>query len=277
MENLVMVVMAPARPIFKRIRIASKKPSRSRRVPGVQFALAAAVAGLATTAQATNYNEGPVVGGPDAPYEVNDLSNSGVVNPEVPGSGPTYIGALTLGSNFITGASIPYGTPSPMGDEYQDNDYASFTIPTGDVLSHLYLSDGTTIVPGDLFFVGIAKGNSVNVTPPSSAGLLGYTLVASSMVGSDILPALGMSDPAGFSGPPFSGATTFSGALPSGTYSLWLLDGDSPVNYNLNLQVSATPEPSTWLLMIAGIGGIGLMLRRAKQTMGLRFKDIFTA
>ena len=41
--------------------------------------------------------------------------------------------------------------------------------------------------------------------------------------------------------------------------------------------VSAAPEPSTWLLMFAGIGGIGLMLRRAKQTTGFRFKDAFTA
>ena len=37
--------------------------------------------------------------------------------------------------------------------------------------------------------------------------------------------------------------------------------------------VSAAPEPSTWLLMIAGIGGIGLMLRRTKKTMGFRSGD----
>ena len=37
-----------------------------------------------------------------------------------------------------------------------------------------------------------------------------------------------------------------------------------------NISSSAAPEPSTWLLMIAGVGGIGLMLRRAKQTMGPR-------
>ena len=41
--------------------------------------------------------------------------------------------------------------------------------------------------------------------------------------------------------------------------------------------VSAAPEPSTWLLMFAGIGGIGLMLRRAKKTMGFRFKDALSA
>ncbi len=41
--------------------------------------------------------------------------------------------------------------------------------------------------------------------------------------------------------------------------------------------VSAAPEPSSWLLMIAGIGGLGLMLRRAKKTMGFRFKDALSA
>ena len=41
--------------------------------------------------------------------------------------------------------------------------------------------------------------------------------------------------------------------------------------------VSAAPEPSTWLLMFAGIGGIGLMMRRAKTTMGFRFKDASAA
>ncbi len=34
--------------------------------------------------------------------------------------------------------------------------------------------------------------------------------------------------------------------------------------------ISAAPEPSTWLLMIAGVGGIGLMLRRAKTALSLR-------
>ena len=35
--------------------------------------------------------------------------------------------------------------------------------------------------------------------------------------------------------------------------------------------MSAVPEPSTWLLMITGIGGIGLMLRQAKRKMGFSF------
>ena len=41
--------------------------------------------------------------------------------------------------------------------------------------------------------------------------------------------------------------------------------------------VSAAPEPSTWLLMFAGLGGVGLMLRRAKWTTSFRFKDAISA
>ena len=37
--------------------------------------------------------------------------------------------------------------------------------------------------------------------------------------------------------------------------------------------ISAAPEPATWLLMFAGIGGIGLMLRRGKRLFGFRLKD----
>jgi len=32
--------------------------------------------------------------------------------------------------------------------------------------------------------------------------------------------------------------------------------------------ISAAPEPSTWLLMMAGIGAAGLWLRRAKASSG---------
>ena len=36
--------------------------------------------------------------------------------------------------------------------------------------------------------------------------------------------------------------------------------------------VSAAPEPSTWLLMFAGLAGVGAMLRRAKSYAGPRAK-----
>lgn len=36
------------------------------------------------------------------------------------------------------------------------------------------------------------------------------------------------------------------------------------------VDLAAVPEPSTWLLMIAGLGGVGLMLRRARKTLGFK-------
>jgi hypothetical protein len=50
-----------------------------------------------------------------------------------------------------------------------------------------------------------------------------------------------------------------------------------PAITNLTFDASAVPEPSTWLLMFAGIGGIGLMLRQAKRVPGFRFKHSFAA
>ena len=50
--------------------------------------------------------------------------------------------------------------------------------------------------------------------------------------------------------------------------------GDDGTSIAITSAVSAAPEPSTWLLMIAAIGGVGLMLRRAKKTMGFRFRAL---
>lgn len=275
--------------------------------------MAAAMFGLSATAHATGYSEGPIVTGQYvdtssntglngasgtcayvggvgtcASYtELNDLSSSAHVgqtisptpaNPSPSDNGPTNIGALTIGSNIITGAVIPYGPVVNANThelQYQDNDYLTFTVPTGASLSNIDLvADGSAINPGDLAFIGIASGANVYVSLPSSAGLLGYTLLSSSQIGSDILPAIGAANPAGFDstapGSPFAGATTFQGALPSGTYSLWLVDGDSPFFYKLNLQLSSAPEPASWMMMIAGFGMVGGTMR-GRRNAGLRF------
>ena len=61
------------------------------------------------------------------------------------------------------------------------------------------------------------------------------------------------------------------------TVSSYLFDTVPGESVALNATVSAAPEPCTWLLMFAGVAGISLMLRRAKKTMGLRFKDALAA
>ena len=69
-----------------------------------------------------------------------------------------------------------------------------------------------------------------------------------------------------FFGPPGAGETITGGLTPT-----------SLVTYDGLANLSAAPEPSTWLLMMAGVGGIGLMLRRAKRTMRFRLKDALSA
>lgn len=188
-----------------------------------------------------------------------DLSNNA--------SAPTNLGTLALGSNFVFGATIPSG---PIVNEQtgelaiQDPDYLTFTVGGGQALTGLTFGAGTLIEPADRLFIGIAQGASVNVDfSRGAAGLLGWTLVPATMIGQNVLPALGQSAPPDF--PSIPGATGFSGPLSSGTYSLWLLDGDRSVTYTLNLQTAAVPEAATWAMMIVGFGCVGVATRRGAK------------
>ena len=160
---------------------------------------------------------------------------------------------------FHQGPQIPGGHGAL---ENQDNDFFTFTVPVGDVLSHFDIVRDSSIVPGDRFFLGLYPGNTSPVDPsnPSPAGLLGYALPGTSAIGTDVLPALAASNDPGF--PPLP--THFSGSLGAGQYTVWVVDGDSPVHYDIDLAVAAAPEPATWVLMIAGIGLTGAMLRRRR-------------
>jgi hypothetical protein len=53
-------------------------------------------------------------------------------------------------------------------------------------------------------------------------------------------------------------------------YSLNSVNAVDNISVTPSSLISAAPEPSTWLLMIAGVAGIGLMLRRANTSVGLR-------
>ncbi|MDB5680339.1 MAG: conserved rane protein of unknown function [Sphingomonas bacterium] len=183
---------------------------------------------------------------------------------------PTSVGTLGLGSNFIVGMTIPTGPivdPATGTHANVDADYLTFTVAAGQALTGLTFDLGTVIQPGDRLLLGIAQGTKVNVDPTFSqgaTGLLGWTLVSSSMVGQNVLPALGLSAPANF--PAIPGATGFTGPLAAGTYSLWLQDSDQPVSYRFNLQTAAVPEPATWTMMIAGFGLLGGAMRRRQAT-----------
>jgi hypothetical protein len=54
-----------------------------------------------------------------------------------------------------------------------------------------------------------------------------------------------------------------------GTYS----PTSNTVSFTVLPAVSAAPEPSAWALLMLGVAGIGLMLRRARRTPGFRWRD----
>ena len=261
------------------------------------MATAAALIGVSATAHATNYNEGTVTTGTytypagagqgqngtcvdtlcTSYSDPNDLSSDG--------SSPTNMGALTAGDNFITGAITTYGSTvlpngTPVGPNHeltnQDQDYISFTVPNGYTLDHFLVSDGTSIMTApprdDRVFLGLASGDSVSVpygpTADSAAGLLGWTLVSQSQLGTDILSAIGSANPSNF--PSVPGATGFTGPLGAGAYTLWLYDGDSRANYNFDLVVAPAPEPAAWVMMTLGLGLTGAGLRRRRNKHAAR-------
>lgn len=204
----------------------------------------------ASAANATNYNEG---------FQ-GDLSG-------LPGA-PTNIGILTLGENYVVGSSIPSGDPIPDGHgalANQDNDFFTFTVAPRSELSAFDIVSDTSISAGDRFFLGIYSGATASVDPtnPTPAGLLGYTLPGTPQIGSDVLPDLAASNEPGF--PPLP--THFKGALGAGAYTVWLVDGDRPVSYDLDLHVAAVPEPASWAMLLLGFGVIGTVVRRRREVI----------
>jgi len=95
---------------------------------------------------------------------------------------------------------------------------------------------------------------------------------------SDFLFALGPNAPAVGANVIFGVYDVGGGVYQSGVFG-YSSNNTRFYEYNTptTVTVSAAPEPSTWLLMVAGVGAIGLMLRRAKTTLGLRLKTALAA
>ena len=165
------------------------------------------------------------------------------------GTGPTAV-TLGLGANIIT------GTTGRSAAGVVDRDYFVFTLPTGWRLDSVTMLPGTTFLgPSGLGFIGVQAGTQVTVNPTGGnpAGLLGWWHYNQNDMGTDILPSIG----AGF------GATGFIGSLPAGSYAFWIQEtATGTAAYNFDFGVSAVPEASTALLLMAGLAGLGFLRRR---------------
>ena len=150
-------------------------------------------------------------------------------------------------------------TSSPLGTEYQigpvsntETFYAGYLPSSGD-------------------FTGFSIAGGTYHYDPSQGNLLIEVVASNQAVTPNVGQPVNSYEAEDTSGDVLSRAYNETGGSSNS-------DGDGLVTtFSTSTAVSAAPEPSTWLLMFAGIGGIGLMMRRAKKTMGFRFKDGLSA
>jgi hypothetical protein len=216
------------------------------------------------------------------------------------GASATIYGQQYVGT--VTGTDT-YGLFGVAGAQLDDPYLATFTIDTSKGLTTTH----TGAEPGEVSQGGKNVGRSdpvtavITVTDPAtdaskslSLGQTGYYGIAEEQAGAAGVIEAGVQDQgSGGQNDSFDQevSNSTSGAGYPSSFSSYLIEvgGDNveanhfayqataggPVEDLTFAIASATPEPSTWLLMIGGLGGIGLMLRRAKKTTGLRFKDAF--
>ena len=154
--------------------------------------------------------------------QLGDFSNDGLA--------PTHF-SLAAGTNVVAGTFGASALP-----DVHDLDYVSFTVPAGHVMSRFVLIDA--YVGGAFSFVGMQAGPALTVPPDNwsiETPLLGWAHFGSASIGRDLLPEMAVSP----------GSVGFTTPLPSGTYSLWImeLDTSESYRYRFGIEVVAIPGP----------------------------------
>ena len=182
----------------------------------------------------------------DDPADSHDLDGAGGADPVVAGDysddrlAPSDIGTMQTGENLL------YATQ--QGDDAaggRDRDYITFEVPEGTVLSALFLDGYATTEDTRQAFMGLQEGTAITVDPTTGqpdAGegdLLTGLVYGDGLLGNDLLPLLA----SGESGDPRQPGSYpgFDGALPAGTYTLWLNQGGAPTSVTLRAVVESAP------------------------------------
>ena len=163
---------------------------------------------------------------------------------------------FTVGSNIVQGASGHDQTGAI------DRDYFTFTLAPDEYLSAITILPGTQTLGKS--FLGLQSGSQVTLPffPADATGLLGWVHYNSTHIGTDVLDDMSVSNLA-----TPGGASGFSTPLGPGTYAVWLqeISPGGAVPYALDFAVGQVPEPSTWAMMLAGFGLLGLAFRRKRK------------
>jgi PEP-CTERM motif len=171
---------------------------------------------------------------------------------------PTAL-TLTPGSNSVIGTVNGF---SPGTDP---QDWVSFTIPTGFVMTSYINSK--YVSTDDQGFTGFQFGSSFSGDPFVAGSYAGYAHFGTgatnpdgtplSTVGVDLLPLM--------ANPTFApGATGFTPPLTAGTYTFLIQQGN-PVttSYQFDMTVRSVPEPGSSLCLL-GMGGLAILALRRR-------------
>lgn len=183
----------------------------------------------------------------------------------------------------VVGASNPYGitVSGPASGNVVDIDgtpgpgallsKGTFAYNAGDLVTLSFDVGGAQRgSEGDGFFAGMLFGP----VPASVTDLLGggyitnpaYNAINNAVAGGAFLPGNAA----------FANSSISFRALSGGNVRLFFgspsADNVGPLLDNVRLDISAVPEPSTWAMMILGIGMVGgAMRRRARQSVNYSF------
>lgn len=178
-------------------------------------------------------------------FAAADLETSGI-------SPGTFVEGMTAGVNTITGS---FGYSDAIG---RDTDVFSFEVPAGHQLTAINLTYAT--VSGDAVggaYFGIQNGLAIGTGYATVDANLSNALI---MESGDILST--------FAAGPAFGGTGLTAPLGAGNYTMFLSETAAVIDYGMDFNVSAVPEPETYAMLLAGLGLVGVMARRRKTSIG---------